>query len=106
MIFIGRMNKRITIQHDTGTTNSAYGEKTVTWTDLYTCWASLTPLRGRELYESKQVYPQVDGKLIMRYYDVKPEYRIKYGSRILKIIAVIQHNEGERVTEIRYTEDV
>lgn len=105
MIIIGRLNKRITIQQDTGTSLSAYGEKTTTWTDLYTCWASIQPLRGRELYEAKQVFPQVEGKIIMRYYDVKPEYRVKYGTRYFKILSVIHHDEGGRVTELRYQED-
>jgi len=106
VITIGRMKKRITLQNDTGTTVDAYGEKTEAWADVYTCWASIVPLRGRELYQSKQIYPEVDGKIIIRYYDVKPEYRIKYGSRYFKIKEVIQHDEGLRVTELRYTEDV
>jgi SPP1 family predicted phage head-tail adaptor len=105
-INIGGLNKRITIQYDAGTTQDDYGAITANWTDLYTCWAKIMPLRGKELYEAQQVFPQMNGKIIIRYYDVKPEYRIKYGTRYFKILEVIQYDEGERVTEIRYQEDV
>ena len=103
---IGKMDKRITFQEDQGTSLSTYGEKTVSWVDIYTCWANIRPLAGAELYQSKQVWNDVVGKINMRYYAVKPEWRVKFGTRIFKIIAIIQHNEEGRWTEIRYSEDV
>jgi SPP1 family predicted phage head-tail adaptor len=103
---IGKMDKRITFQKDSGTTRNDYGEKTVTWIDEYTCWAHIRPLTGNEAYLSKQTFPTLAGKILMRYYAVQPEWRIKYGTRIFKILSIVNIDENGRKTEIGYEEDV
>ena len=103
---IGKMDKRITFQSDSGTTQSDYGTKTETWTDTYTCWAHISPLKGNELYLSKQTFPTLAGKIIIRYYPVMPEWRIKFGSRYFNILSIVNREENGRITEIGYEEDV
>src|SRR5574343_1998421 len=99
---IGKMNKRITFQNDIGIALDDYGEKTVTWSDVYTCWASIEPLTGKDLYLSQQQFPDVTGKITMRYYAVKPEYRVKFESRYFKILSVVSVKEMDNMMEIRY----
>lgn len=47
MTHIGELRERVTIQEATTVSDGAGGQ-TVTWADVYTVWAKVQPVRGRE----------------------------------------------------------
>jgi SPP1 family predicted phage head-tail adaptor len=63
----GTLNKRVQIQELTNTRDS-HGGQTQTWNTLATRWASIEPLRGRELFEAQQVHERATVLIRMRPY--------------------------------------
>jgi len=90
----GALNHRITIERATESANS-YGERTKTWSEFATMWASIEPLTGREFYQSKQIGTETTHNVTIRYKaGITQKMRVKYGSRYFDIESVI--NEKER----------
>ncbi len=90
----GRLRKRIQLQQVTNGRGPT-GGTVETWTTIVTRWAELIPLRGQERFQAAQMEAQTTLKLRIRYYaPIDQTWRIKYGSRIMNINAII--NIGER----------
>lgn len=70
------------------------------WSTDATCWASIRPLNGREMEYMNSVYADVSHKILMRYYSLQTEDRIKYGSRIFNVVSVINTDERNRQVEV------
>jgi len=103
-ITAGSLRHRITIQQLT-TSQDAYGGIIETWTDLKTVWADVSPLSGREFWEAQQINSQIEGKIVIRYMTgVKPDMRVKFGSRYLYIEAVINPKEKRELLHLYYRE--
>jgi SPP1 family predicted phage head-tail adaptor len=103
----GKLKKRITFLEQSSLRNS-YGEKENTWNEVDTVWANVLTLTGRALFQANQVHAEVTSKVIIRYRkDIKSNMRIRYGDRILEIIAPpINMNEANRFLEISCKEVV
>lgn len=85
----GRLNQRITIQQPPGTLDAA-GEATGKWTTFAKLWASVAPLRGRQLEMARTVYGDVGVQINMRYIDgVQIKMRVLHGAKIYQIEAVM-----------------
>ena len=72
---IGKLNKRITIQKLSLTTDE-YGNQIQQWSDFYTCWAAVSGINNREYWirHSKELK------------DInKTDYRIIFDNRIFDI---------------------
>lgn len=92
----GRLNKRITIQTRTDP-QDAGGAGIPTWTDLATVWASIEPLKGRELIAADAANSEVSGNIRIRYRaGVSASSRVKYGARYYDVLAVINTDERGR----------
>lgn len=92
----GQLNKRITLQ-DLTTSVDAYGSPTDVWTDVCTIWAGIFPLSGRNFFEAEMVNSEVSHKINIRYRSgIKPDMRVKFGSRYFHIISVINFQEGNK----------
>ena len=90
---IGRLRHRIEIQQATETRNN-YGEPVVSWATFRKCWASVEPLRGRELWAALEQQARVSTRIRIRYLaDVTPKMRVVFGSKTYLINAVIDHEE-------------
>lgn len=63
----GKLYHRVTIQQDAGTTQDAQGHVTPSWSTLATRWASVQPLSGRELWQARQLQPDITHRVILRY---------------------------------------
>ena len=86
----GRMDRRIIIEVNTPTTDS-HGDEIDSWATLDTVWAEQVPLRGVERQQSQQTLAQADYRFRIRYRtDVTPKNRIKIGSDIYDITAVME----------------
>lgn len=57
----------------------AYGEEDITWTEVFTVWGSVEPMRGREYLDSRQQQAEVDYRVRIRYRSgLKPSMRIEH----------------------------
>lgn len=61
------------------------------------CWAHVEPLSGNELFEARQVIPEITHRVTLRYgVPASPEMVFKWGDRVLGIISVIDVEERHR----------
>jgi SPP1 family predicted phage head-tail adaptor len=85
VVHAGILDKRITIQSRT-VVRDAMGGETISWATVQTVWASIEPLKGAELFAAQQVTANLTAKIRVRYRtDIKPYYRLIYGTRIFTI---------------------
>lgn len=90
----GTLNKRVVLQTTTNTADTG-GGVTQVWADTATLWAEIDELAGREGFEAQQIASRLTHKVTIRYRtSVVPTQRLKYGTRILKIEAIV--NPGQR----------
>lgn len=106
-IAAGRRNKRITIERNVGTSRDASGHVVPSWQVLAKRWAAIEQLEGRELYNARQVQPDVTHKVTFLYADgTTPKMRVKHNTRTLEILSVINRNEEEVEHEAMCKESV
>lgn len=103
---IGDMNKRVSIQEASRTSDGA-GGSVVTWTTTATVWASVEPTNGHEPYIAQALRGKVTHKVRMRYRSgVRPSMRLLYGSRIFTIQAALNDKEEGRYLMLLCEESV
>ncbi len=89
----GALRHKVIIEKPTEVTNSI-GEIITTWSTFATVWAEILPLSGKEYWSSKQVNSEVTGKIRIRYKSgITPKMRVKYGTRIFNIEAIMNYLE-------------
>lgn len=82
----GLLNQRVTLQRRSVGLDAA-GQTSTTWVDVDTVWASVLPLRGRDLLAAAQQQATFDAKVTMRYRaDVMPTDRLMWGTQPLEIV--------------------
>lgn len=102
----GKLRHRITIQ-DKVTVPDGYGGMTSTWQDVATVWASVEPLKGKELYEAHQMKAELTHRVRIRYVEgIKPQMRIVFRGRELAIEAIIDPEERHESLELLCSEVV
>ena len=71
------------------------------WTTDATVWGSVTPLRGREAFEAKQVSPEVSHRVRLRFREgVTSKNRLVHRSRVFGIEDVLNVDERNEFLEI------
>lgn len=101
----GELNKRLTIQQPTATTNIR-GGKTKGWADLATVWGSLESLSGREFFEAHQTETEITTRIRIRYMSgLNTHMRISYGTKYWKIISIIEEGNAGLLIMATETED-
>jgi SPP1 family predicted phage head-tail adaptor len=89
----GALRHKVIIEQPVETVNSL-SEVITSWTTFTTVWAEILPLSGKEYWSSKQVNSEVTGKIRIRYKSgITPKMRVKYGTRIFNIEAVMNYLE-------------
>lgn len=82
----GQFNQRVTLQRRVDGVDAA-GQASTTWVPVDTMWASVLPLRGRDLLAAAQQQATFDAKVTMRYRaDVLPTDRLMWGPQPLEIV--------------------
>jgi len=77
----GRMRHRVTVQNNAKTQDAA-GAKVDNWTDQFTVWASIEPLKGEEYLAGRAQAQKVTHRVEMRYRSgVTAEKRLKFVDR-------------------------
>ena len=106
----GRMRSRVALQVlDDG--QGADGSPVQTWTTIATLWASVTPVTGSERFVSAQTLASASHVVETRYQSalvpsMNPTARLLFGSRVLKINAVTDVDERNRMWRIFCKEEV
>ena len=104
----GNLRHRVTLQSPTGSRDSV-GERTTTWTDVSTVWASVNPLTARELIAAGQVQSELSHRVCIRHSSsvaaIDASWRVLFGSRILVVAAPPRNiEEGDREIELLCSE--
>lgn len=75
-IDIGRMRQRIRIQQNRGV-QSASGAQQIEWVDFAQVWASIEPMAGNELFQAREIYPESQISITIRYLEgIDPSMRV------------------------------
>lgn len=95
----GKLRHRVAIQAP-ATAQDAYGEAIVTWGTVATVWASVEPLRGRELMDAQQTQSEISHRVRMRgRTGVTTQMRVLFEGRAFQVEAVL--NPAERGIELQ-----
>ena len=102
---IGLLNLRILIQKNAVITD-AIGNRKNTWTDYFTCYATIGGESGTEVHRAGETLESADLSFTVRYCSesaaVTPSgYRIVYGGELYNIIAVDHQNNKRKSLKFR-----
>lgn len=90
---IGKLRHRITLQECIASRDS-FGAEVLTWVDIATVWASVSPLSGKEYFAAHQINAEVTTKITIRYRPgVTPKMRVLFNSRCFEILSVLSFEE-------------
>ena len=96
----GQLRHRIELQSSDGSKNT-FGEKEKIWTTYATVWASIEPLRGRELLWAQQISAELTHHIEIRYNsNVNAKHRARMGVRIFDFNTVKNVDEKDEMLEI------
>lgn len=99
--YIGKLRHRIIIQYIDEAKTDSQGNPLENWNVLKEVWASIEPVRGREVYDIKMVQLEVTHRIIIRYISgLSTKYRILFGDRIFNIDSIINVNERNIYLEL------
>lgn len=106
----GTLKHRVVLQSPGGS-RDAVGERTTTWTDVATVWASINPLTARELIAAGQLHGELSHRVRIRHAvaisAIDASWRVLFGSRILVVAAPPRNiEEGDREIELLCSEGV
>lgn len=103
----GQLRHRITLQSPSGT-RDAVGERSTTWTNVATVWASVEPLSTSERHIAAQAHTFLTHRVTIRYASVvsaiDASWRVLFGDRVLTIEGVRNLNERNITLELVCTE--
>ena len=106
---IGKLRHRIAIEVESAATDS-YGGQLDPWASprvVARVWARIEPLRGREQLRGMQLESRVTHRVVIRHRsDVGPANRLRFGTRLFNIRAVIDVEERSRWLELLCEEGV
>lgn len=125
MLQAGKLRHHIAIQAKTHGRNDS-GDVVEVWaTRAFRAWASVEPLKGRELFTAQQVDARLTHRVMLRYLPgITAEHRILHGLpddpvegasdtelrelgvRILHILSVVDQDERHRMLELMCMEAV
>lgn len=93
---IGAMRHRFTLEARARTPGEG-GTADITWTPVADVWGRLFPMSGRELVDADGVSARLTHEIALRYRTgVEPQMRLRQGTRLFEIRAVIDIAERRR----------
>ena len=105
----GDLRDRVTLQQRQ-TSQSPSGQPVETWVELFTAWADMDPLTGRELIAAQQVQSSVTHNVTMRYRSefANPKavasMRLVYQGRYFNIHACMDQDSRKRAVVLQVEE--
>ena len=93
----GQLGQRISVERLQGGVDELGQPLPDTWAPLFTCWAAVEPLQGREYLAAQAAMSEVKVKIIMRYRPgITPADRVNHGGQVCGIEAVIDVHSSRR----------
>lgn len=85
-------------------TQSASGDELPGWTERWTVWGSIEPLKGREAYSNDQIRDEVDTRMRIRWSpvtaNITPKWRARHGAVIYNLQNIAHIETHQREIEI------
>ena len=93
----GQLDQRVTVERLQGGFDELGQPLPDTWAPLFTCWAAVEPLVGREYIAAQAAMSEVKLKIIMRYRPgITPADRVNHNGQVYGIEAVIDVHSSRR----------
>ncbi|MFO1212802.1 MAG: phage head closure protein [Paenacidovorax caeni] len=94
----GRLDQRVTVEQFTTTTDS-WGQPVEKWAPMFTCWAAVEPLTGREFIAAQAAQSEVTARIRMRFRPwMTAQDRVIHNGTIYSIESVIdQRSQGREL---------
>lgn len=102
MVHAGRFRETVTIRRRTVAAD-ACGDAVPTWSDLASRRAEVTPLSGRELWQTQQAQSDVTVRVRMRYESalaITPRDRLAWRGRTLEVASAVDVEGAGRLLEL------
>ena len=92
----GQLGQRVTLERlETGA--DQLGQPVTTWTPLYTVWAAVEPLTGREYIAATAAMSELTTRIRLRYRPgITPADRVNHEGRVYGITSVIDYRSANR----------
>lgn len=91
-LFSGKLDRRITLERFTYTTDPGSGEQVKTWSTLATVWAAKRDVSDSERVASAEVSAEISTRFQIRWdgswSDLNPKDRVVYDGRTYDIVGV------------------
>lgn len=85
----GKLRHRVSIYYPEET-QDATGSMVQNWLEFATVWASVEPLRGREMWAAREKEARIDVRIRMRYIDgITAKMIVILGSHTYQIVSII-----------------
>ncbi|GAO22277.1 phage head-tail adaptor [Alicycliphilus sp. B1] len=92
----GKLDQRVTVERFTSTVDG-WGTPIESWAPLFTCWAEVSPLVGREYIAAQAAVSEVTAKIRMRFRPwMTAEDRVIHDGTIYNIVSVIDVRSEHR----------
>lgn len=89
----GELRQRIIVETETMATDAS-GGALPTYATLATVWAKIEPMDGAEKYNAQQTSASITHKISIRWRSgITAKHRVKYGTRIFRIVSVLDMEE-------------
>ncbi len=96
----GMLDQRVTLWRLTSITDD-WGSLIQNWTPMFTCWAAVEPLTGREYFAADAAQSEVTARIRMRYRtDLTPADEVEHLGQRYRITAIIQVKSNRRETQL------
>ena len=93
----GQLDQRVTVERLQGGVDELGQPLPDTWAPLFTCWAAVEPLVGREYLAAQAAVSEVTAKIRMRFRPwMTAEDRVIHDGTIYNIVSVIDVRSGGR----------
>lgn len=97
----GQLDQRVTIQRRTMVQNPNTGAMVESWAPLFTTWAAVTPLVGREYLAAAALVAEVTARVRMRYRPgITAADRIVHDGKVYGITSVADVHSSRRELQL------
>ena len=97
---IGDLNKRLTLQHQTKTSDGMGGWVSV-WTDAATVWGAIWPTSAQDTIQANATVMVVTHRIRIRYRSVlKTSWRVSWAGRYFTIVSIIDPSMDHKFLDL------
>ena len=98
----GKLDQRVTVERLQGGVDELGQPLPDTWAPLFTCWAAVTPLVGREYIAAGALLSEVTARIRMRYRPgITAADRVIHGGKVYGITSVADVHSSRRELQLQ-----